>query len=304
MKPPSFPFYVNNWLASERVSAMKPEQEGAYIRLLAFAWNSADCGLPDDPDILASLSRLNGRWPDLSATILKCFHKKDGRLYNEKLLDCWRRAQEFSEKQRMKGKASGQARRQPETNRGSTVVQPVLNSESESEFESDSETEIEREVTTRTGEYAPHVLKILRCRPEFRQLIPENVAQEIIRATSSPTWEKNLAEFLADAANLTQPWDNPLSMLRKYLNHTTGHRGSSYGPQKPPTRVLTLVEQVCKGENSNMVQYADELSRAKNESQALDITGRAGRAMVPADIVRLVKYAEMIKRLRKEGAAA
>jgi hypothetical protein len=55
MKPPSFNTYTNNWLGSSRVSAMLPEQEGAYFRLLCYQWNSEDQTITDADEDLARL---------------------------------------------------------------------------------------------------------------------------------------------------------------------------------------------------------------------------------------------------------
>ena len=65
MKPglcPDFPLYVNDWLSSSAISSMTPAEEGAFIRLLCFAWNEHDCTLPDDDARLASMSRFGGDW--------------------------------------------------------------------------------------------------------------------------------------------------------------------------------------------------------------------------------------------------
>ncbi len=88
MKSPSFNFYPNNWLGSSRVSTMTPAQEGAYIRLLCYQWNSENQTIPDDDEALAMLSRLGPGWLDSKRSILKCFHPVDGipgALRNERL---------------------------------------------------------------------------------------------------------------------------------------------------------------------------------------------------------------------------
>lgn len=144
MKCPSFPFYVNNWFGSERVSAMEPEQEGAYVRLLCYQWNSDQQSIPSDDQSLAKMSRLNGRWGTMGAAVRACFDAVadlPGRLRNERLHRCWLEAQDYREKQRAKGIASGKARAEQRFNRGSTGSEPEGNSESEIESESDLDTE-------------------------------------------------------------------------------------------------------------------------------------------------------------------
>jgi len=67
---------------------MLPEQEGPYIRLLAYQWNSEDQTIPDSDEDLASLSRLNGRWATLGPKIKACFDAvpdRPGKLRNDRL---------------------------------------------------------------------------------------------------------------------------------------------------------------------------------------------------------------------------
>lgn len=112
-KPCSFPFYPNNWLASERVMMMAPEQEGAYIRLLALQWNSESQTIPDDDAILSKLSRLDGRWPTLGEAVKECFDSvKDmpGRIRNERLYACWNERKAFIESKVRGGKNSAAVR--------------------------------------------------------------------------------------------------------------------------------------------------------------------------------------------------
>ena len=142
IKPPSFPFYVNNWLASSRIAAMTPAQEGAYIRLLAYAWNEATCSLPADDAALAMLSRLGADWPALGGPVRACFTERDGRLYSERLCACRSEDEDYRSEQRAKARA-----RWAGHTRGTTQAIPRhiprdnLRECSESESESESDTE-------------------------------------------------------------------------------------------------------------------------------------------------------------------
>ncbi len=53
MRLPSFDFYPHDWLGDINVQSMTLEQQGAYIRLLAFQWQAPDCALPESPKELA-----------------------------------------------------------------------------------------------------------------------------------------------------------------------------------------------------------------------------------------------------------
>jgi uncharacterized protein YdaU (DUF1376 family) len=104
---------------------MTPAEEGAYIRLLCIAWNSNDCGLPDDDKELAVLSRLNEGWFNGSSTkIRKCFKKRGGRLFNLRLLSERKKQAEWRRKSREGGLKSGKSRKNKDkdTNHPSQMV--------------------------------------------------------------------------------------------------------------------------------------------------------------------------------------
>lgn len=87
-KSPSFNMYPNNWLGSSRIAAMLPEQEGPYLRLLLYQWQSEDQTIPADDIELATMSRLMDRWERLGPGIKRCFDEVPeipGRLRNERL---------------------------------------------------------------------------------------------------------------------------------------------------------------------------------------------------------------------------
>src|SRR5689334_9245019 len=70
---------------------MLPEQRGAYIDLLAYAWGSGDvmpC-LDNDEAKLASMSGLGTRWKKLGALVRAQFDEVEGKLYNAKLTEVW-----------------------------------------------------------------------------------------------------------------------------------------------------------------------------------------------------------------------
>lgn len=108
---PAFPFYPNDWLSSTQIALMTPAEEGAYIRLLCIAWNEPDCGLPDDEEQLARLSRLGADWNKVSYNrVIACFVKRGERLYNERLLIEWKKQKEYKKKASMAGKKGMQTR--------------------------------------------------------------------------------------------------------------------------------------------------------------------------------------------------
>lgn len=122
-KPPSFQFYPTAWLSSKSILLMTPAEEGAYIRLLAHAWESEDCGLPDDDRALAILSRLGAKkWRRSAEKIRSCFFKHGDFLFNKRLLEEREKQLEHSRICSEKGVKSGISR-----NRGSVSVEPNSN---------------------------------------------------------------------------------------------------------------------------------------------------------------------------------
>lgn len=112
-----FPFFAKDWLSSAAVSRMLPEQEGAYIRLLAIMWvasGDTEPHLPNDDAALAQMSRLGKRWKKLGQLIRAQFVERDGLLYNEVLSEVWQEQQgrhaKAVDRARKAGKASGQRR--------------------------------------------------------------------------------------------------------------------------------------------------------------------------------------------------
>ena len=128
-KSPAFSFYPADWLSSPKVTAMTSEEEGAYIRLLCYAWGDPDCALPDDDVALAALSRLGKRWNNCSAKIRSCFtanEKTPGKLFNKRLLVERKRQKENSRVRSEAGIKSGRVRRKS-ANKCSTNVQQMFN---------------------------------------------------------------------------------------------------------------------------------------------------------------------------------
>ena len=119
---------------------MTPAEEGAFIRLLALAWQDENCTLPDDDKRLAVLSRLGKGWlkGGSSTKLRRKFvpHPNlPGRLYNERLMDERARQNIWREKSKDGGLKSAKMRSekskilgnsQDSPNCGSTVVEGWL----------------------------------------------------------------------------------------------------------------------------------------------------------------------------------
>ena len=131
MKSPSFNAYPNNWLGSGRISAMLPEQEGAYFRLLCYQWNSEDQTIPASDEDLAMLSRLNGRWPTMGAKVKACFNPLADdatKLRNERLWIEFCRIEALREKKSAGGKHAMANRYQSKQDKPKSLTRVLVDS--------------------------------------------------------------------------------------------------------------------------------------------------------------------------------
>ena len=81
---PSFQFYPRDWLASSSVRRMTLAERGAYIDLLAYAWQ--DGGLPDDDAEIARMLQVSiSVWRKLARRVRPRFEGQEGRLINARL---------------------------------------------------------------------------------------------------------------------------------------------------------------------------------------------------------------------------
>ncbi|RSK50076.1 DUF1376 domain-containing protein [Hymenobacter rigui] len=75
MKAPAFQFYAADYLADEQVMLMSLEEEGAYIRLLAYCWREGS--IPADEALLARLCK--GATANVIRVVIECFQPDDNR---------------------------------------------------------------------------------------------------------------------------------------------------------------------------------------------------------------------------------
>lgn len=98
-KPPAFQFYAADWLADERLSVCPLEVEGAYIRLLAYAWREGS--IPADPAAVSVLCK--GASSQTVAMALQFFIPSEvncARLVNEKMEEIRKSQRSFVRKQK------------------------------------------------------------------------------------------------------------------------------------------------------------------------------------------------------------
>ncbi len=112
-KAPAFQFYPCDFIADLNVQLMTTTQVGAYILLLCHDWSSD--GLPDDPEDLALLARMDLETfrVDWKRRLEKCFEAhpaKPGHLTNPRLLKERDKQAAFRAKQSAAGAKGGRPR--------------------------------------------------------------------------------------------------------------------------------------------------------------------------------------------------
>lgn len=111
-KPPYFPFYVWDFIASSAVARLSLRQLGAYVLLLAWQWDSDDCTLPADEAVLGNLSRLGDAFPTEGRPIIDlCFDGRGRKLWNPRLRSEWLKVQIRLDGNSRGGLKSAQSRR-------------------------------------------------------------------------------------------------------------------------------------------------------------------------------------------------
>ena len=144
MKRPSFQFYPKDWLADEKIGGMTAAQEGAYLRILCYMWQTEECQLDKNVEYLMRISRLSNE-EDLRVVAL-CLQPK-GDFYTSKRLQAERRKQdEWIKKSIIGGKKSAEMRATRQKNNfkgGSRVVQPPYQPNGNSSSSSSNTSSIE-----------------------------------------------------------------------------------------------------------------------------------------------------------------
>jgi uncharacterized protein YdaU (DUF1376 family) len=238
-KPPAFQFYANDWLGSTQIMLMSPAEEGAYIRLLAIAWNDEDCCLPNDDEKLAKLSRLGKKWHSHSGAIIrKCFKVKGNKIFNERLLKEKRKIEDFRKERSKSGKRGaenrwhchkGKKNKKDSLANGSAMAQPMAKNGSSSSSSSSNIYNIYVQQSKKLGEL------ILKRNPKYKSVLKEQkknwvnwsdvfrkIAESderdnkitdylIWRCQQDPFWRKNICS----AGKLREKYDQ---LLDNYCN--------------------------------------------------------------------------------------
>jgi uncharacterized protein YdaU (DUF1376 family) len=142
-KSPCFQFYAAEYLADENVALMTLEEEGAYIRALAYCWREGS--IPADPARLSLL--LKGASNQTVRVVQERFNQHPtmiDRLVHQRLEQEREKQRAWREKSAEGGKKSGKVRsinslqNEPPFKNGSTTLEPPNEGRSNISFASSS----------------------------------------------------------------------------------------------------------------------------------------------------------------------
>jgi uncharacterized protein YdaU (DUF1376 family) len=134
-KAPAFQFYAAEYLADENVQLLTLEQEGIYIRLLAYCWREGS--IPADPVKLSRLCK-NAPAEALESVVGLFFPGSDGRLIHGRLEAERRKHEEYRRTQAANGSRGGRPRKRT----------PYPNNEKGSGFSNESQSEVKKRSTS------------------------------------------------------------------------------------------------------------------------------------------------------------
>lgn len=107
----SFLFWVADFLADPVVAAMSTEAVGAYVLLLCYAWQSDQRGtLANDDAMLASLTRMGPRWPEVREQVLRAFVVRGSLLVQKRMVEEAKATDQRLERARAHGAAGANMR--------------------------------------------------------------------------------------------------------------------------------------------------------------------------------------------------
>ncbi len=136
-KSPAYQWYVREWLSSPTRLMMSKAARSAYRDLLDYLWDSEDCRLTNDEEILRKLCDCDEQeWKDFGAKILENFIPfGEGFITNKKMRKQWRALKAFKINASERGKVGAQRRWH---GHGSAINQPIAKNGSASAFASAS----------------------------------------------------------------------------------------------------------------------------------------------------------------------
>lgn len=189
--PPAFQFYAADWLADANVQLMTLEEEGAYIRLLAYCWREGS--IPDNDEALSRLCKGGSKM--VLTVVRKCFQPNPNHPYTliHPRLEIERAKQaEWKLKSSIGGTTSAAMRKNKaaaESKGGSTTVPRVVE-ECLVPFSNSSSSNRNRAIalSADADDFAPLMPDVVSAPHSFLE-----TRKELLKSTSTPAPEFELS---------------------------------------------------------------------------------------------------------------
>lgn len=204
------PFHIDRFRGSPAVQAMHPAARAGFIYLLAAAWQTDDCSLPDDDAELAILSGLGELWREHAEPIRRKFHLEQGKLKNDVLTMEWSSARHTFES-RKKAAEKTNVERRPRTNsRNNAGSNGHRNGNRDGDRDTYTHTETGTE-RLNTKAQAPF------CRPSWIPEEPWAGYEEMRQRVRKPMTDRARAMAVATLDRLRAAGEDPAAVLEQSI---------------------------------------------------------------------------------------
>jgi uncharacterized protein YdaU (DUF1376 family) len=124
---PFLPLYVDDYEAA--TAHLSPLEDGIYMRLLRLLWRSPGCSIPDNQHWVMRHLRVDSAVyvEVVHPLILEFFTRKNGKIYQRRLMSEWQRSMALGEKRSAAGKQAAIAKSLKKAGNSSTIEQRLNN---------------------------------------------------------------------------------------------------------------------------------------------------------------------------------
>lgn len=124
---PFLPLWVDDYEAA--TAHLSVIEDGAYMRLLRLMWRSPGCSIPDDQRWIQRHLRVDAKTyiEVVHPLIGEFFTKKNGKIFQRRLMAEWQRSTALVEKRSAAGKQAAAAKSLKKAENGSTIEQRLNN---------------------------------------------------------------------------------------------------------------------------------------------------------------------------------
>jgi uncharacterized protein YdaU (DUF1376 family) len=189
-KTPAFQFYAADYLADEQASLMTLEEEGAYIRLLAYCWREGS--IPADETLLSRLCK--GASTTVLRVVTACFQPcadRPDRLTHKRLDDEREKQAEWREKSAAGGRKSAEKRWAKKPSMPSSLDSKSFDAESKGGYKGGTKGGVTLQSSSSSSRTSNDVTPASETAAQTKSPDP---AKQVAQATTDPADEQHWSE--------------------------------------------------------------------------------------------------------------